>query len=71
MTHSRGYTISYLSQQPEFDEQLTVLEQVFHGDTPLIRLLRDYEKALLHIEKIQVMKRYRNNYLQCNNVWTQ
>lgn len=51
MTHSRGYTISYLSQQPEFDEQLTVLEQVFHGDTPLIRLLRDYEKALLHIEK--------------------
>lgn len=69
MTHSRGYTISYLSQQPEFDEQLTVLEQVFHGDTPLIRLLRDYEKALLHIEKIQAMKRYRNNYLQCNNVW--
>ena len=51
MTHSRGYTISYLSQQPEFDEQLTVLEQVFHGDTPLIRLLREYEKALLHIEK--------------------
>ena len=56
MTHSRGYTISYLSQQPEFDEKLTVLEQVFHGDTPLIRLLRDYEKALLNIEKIQVMK---------------
>ena len=51
MTHSRGYTISYLSQQPEFDEKLTVLEQVFHGDTPLIRLLRDYEKALLNIEK--------------------
>ena len=44
MTHSRGYTISYLSQQPEFDEKLTVLEQVFHGDIPLIRLLRDYEK---------------------------
>ncbi|HDX9629028.1 TPA: ABC-F family ATP-binding cassette domain-containing protein [Bacillus cereus] len=51
MTHSRGYTISYLSQQPEFDEKLTVLEQVFHGDTPLIRLLRDYEQSLLHIEK--------------------
>ena len=24
---------------------------MFHGDTPLIRLLRDYEKALLNIEK--------------------
>ena len=75
MTHSRGYTISYLSQQPEFDEQLTVLEQVFHGDTPLIRLLRDYEKALLHIEKIQAMKRYRNvicsatTYGPCDSAW--
>lgn len=51
MTHTRGYTISYLSQQPDFNENLTVLEQVFHGDTPLIRLLREYEQALLNIEK--------------------
>ncbi|MFJ8529014.1 ABC-F family ATP-binding cassette domain-containing protein [Bacillus sp. NPDC094106] len=51
MTHTRGYTISYLSQQPDFNEDLTVLEQVFHGDTPLIRLLREYEQALLDIEK--------------------
>ncbi|PEB56078.1 multidrug ABC transporter ATP-binding protein [Bacillus pseudomycoides] len=51
MTHTRGYTISYLSQQPDFNEDLTVLEQVFHGDTPLIRLLREYEQALLNIEK--------------------
>ncbi|CAM4238910.1 multidrug ABC transporter ATP-binding protein [Bacillus manliponensis] len=51
MTHTRGYTISYLSQRPEFKENLTVLEQVFHGDTPLIRLLREYEQALLNLEK--------------------
>ncbi|MEH7458661.1 ABC-F family ATP-binding cassette domain-containing protein [Bacillus sp. JJ1127] len=51
MTHTRGYTISYLSQQPDFNEDLTVLEQVFHGDTPLIRLLREYEQSLLNIEK--------------------
>ena len=41
---------------------------MFHGDTPLIRLLRDYEKALLNIEKIQVMKKCRNNYLQCERM---
>ncbi|GAA3327126.1 hypothetical protein GCM10020331_065840 [Ectobacillus funiculus] len=29
ITHTRGYTISYLAQQPQFDESLTVLEQVF------------------------------------------
>lgn len=51
MTHTRGYTISYLSQQPDFKENLTVLEQVFHGDTPLIRLLREYEQTLLSLEK--------------------
>ncbi|MGG0185591.1 ABC-F family ATP-binding cassette domain-containing protein [Bacillus rhizoplanae] len=51
MTHTRGYTISYLSQQPDFKENLTVLEQVFHGDTPLIRLLREYEQTLLNLEK--------------------
>ncbi|EMA6343062.1 ABC-F family ATP-binding cassette domain-containing protein [Bacillus cytotoxicus] len=51
MTHTRGYTINYLPQQPDFKEDLTVLEQVFHGDTPLIRLLREYEQSLLQIEQ--------------------
>lgn len=51
ITHTRGYTISYLAQQPQFDESLTVLEQVFYGDTPLIRLLREYETVLLALEK--------------------
>ncbi|WP_028401034.1 ABC-F family ATP-binding cassette domain-containing protein [Ectobacillus panaciterrae] len=51
ISHTRGYTISYLSQQPQFDEGLTVLEQVFFGDTPLIRLLREYETVLLQLEK--------------------
>lgn len=51
MTHTRGYTISYLPQRPDFKEDLTVLEQVFHGDTPLIRLLREYEQSLLQIEQ--------------------
>lgn len=51
ISHTRGYTISYLAQQPQFDESLTVLEQVFYGDTPLIRLLREYETVLLALEK--------------------
>ncbi|MFD3450162.1 ABC-F family ATP-binding cassette domain-containing protein [Microbacteriaceae bacterium 4G12] len=51
MSCTKGYTISYLSQQPDFDENLTVLDQVFYGDTPLIRLLREYETVLLQLEK--------------------
>lgn len=51
ISHTRDYTISYLAQQPDFNRDLTVLEQVFYGETPLIRLLREYEISLLNLEK--------------------
>jgi ATP-binding cassette subfamily F protein uup len=38
--------IEYLSQNPIFDTEATVLEQIFSGDTPVMRLLREYEEAL-------------------------
>jgi ATP-binding cassette subfamily F protein uup len=47
---SKDYTISYLSQQPEFDKDRTVLEQVFHGEAPIVRLMREYENALIQLE---------------------
>jgi ABC transport system ATP-binding/permease protein len=45
----KDYTISYLDQQPELRSELTVLEQVFHGEAPVLKLLREYEKALLQL----------------------
>lgn len=51
ITHSKGYTISYLPQQPDFSIGNTVLDQVFQGNTPLLRLLKEYEEAMLRIEK--------------------
>ncbi|SDC49139.1 ATP-binding cassette, subfamily F, uup [Paenibacillus sp. UNCCL117] len=46
LTHANHFHVEYLPQQPEFDMDSTVLEQVFHGDTPLMKALRDYEEAL-------------------------
>src|SRR5690606_28680801 len=46
MDHPKKYRITYLMQEPEFDESLTVLETVFSGDSPLLALNRSYEKAL-------------------------
>jgi ABC transport system ATP-binding/permease protein len=43
---AKDYSISYLSQQPELDGELTVLEQVFKGDSPIFKVLRQYEQAL-------------------------
>ena len=46
ITTGKDYTIAYLAQQPEFDETRTVLEQVFHGEAPILKLMRNYEKTL-------------------------
>jgi ATP-binding cassette subfamily F protein uup len=42
---ARNLRIAYLPQNPQLNPQLTVLEQIFQGDTPEIRLLRAYEQA--------------------------
>ncbi|MDV2887735.1 ATP-binding cassette domain-containing protein, partial [Alkalihalophilus pseudofirmus] len=39
----KDYSIAYLQQHPEFDADRTVLEQVFHGDAPILQLMREYE----------------------------
>ncbi|MTD29752.1 ABC-F family ATP-binding cassette domain-containing protein [Planomicrobium sp. YIM 101495] len=46
MDHPKKYTITYLKQEPEFDEEATVLETVFSGDSPVLALNRSYEQAL-------------------------
>jgi ATP-binding cassette subfamily F protein uup len=50
LMHANHFRVEYLPQNPEFDPNSTVLEQVFHGDTPLMRTLRDYELALAELE---------------------
>ncbi|HYE82031.1 MAG TPA: ABC-F family ATP-binding cassette domain-containing protein [Clostridia bacterium] len=43
-------SIEYLSQNPNFEPEATVLEQVFKGDSPVMKLVREYEEALLDPE---------------------
>lgn len=38
--------IEYLSQDPPFDPDATVIEQIFRGDSPMMKLLRNYESVL-------------------------
>ncbi|WP_027625565.1 ABC-F family ATP-binding cassette domain-containing protein [Clostridium lundense] len=42
--------IEYLPQNPFFDEEATVIEQVFKGTSPLIKTIRDYEECLNEVE---------------------
>jgi len=50
LIHANRFSVQYLPQNPEFDPQSTVLEQVFHGDAPLMQTLREYEGALAELE---------------------
>ncbi|MEG2353749.1 MAG: ABC-F family ATP-binding cassette domain-containing protein [Clostridium sp.] len=41
-----GLKIEYLSQSPLFHDEATVIEQVFRGDNPLMKTLREYEEVM-------------------------
>jgi ABC transport system ATP-binding/permease protein len=42
----KDYKISFLSQQPEMEPDRSVLDQVFSGEAPILKLMRDYETIL-------------------------
>lgn len=46
----KDYKIAYASQSPVLDENLTVLDQVYAGESALLRVVKEYEKALLDLE---------------------
>ncbi len=43
----KGQRVAFLSQNPEFDPNLTVLDAVFDKGDPALRLLHDFEEASL------------------------
>lgn len=54
-------SIEYLPQNPYFDGSATVLEQVFKGESALMKLIRDYEKA------IQDLSTHSDRLMKLNN----
>jgi len=45
-----GIRLSFLSQAPVFDEQLTIEQTIFNSDLPILKIIADYEQALLNPE---------------------
>lgn len=42
----KGVRVEYLEQNSEFDPEATVIQQIFKGDTPEMKLLMEYEELL-------------------------
>lgn len=51
VTMPKDYKIAYASQSPILDESLTVLDQVFAGESAILRVVKEYEQALLALEE--------------------
>lgn len=45
-----GMRIEYLSQDPEFDSEATILQQIFKGNSEEMTLMREYEAILEKVE---------------------
>ena len=41
--------IEYLSQNTDFNQDITVIEQIFRGDTPIIKTVREYEEIITEL----------------------
>jgi ATP-binding cassette subfamily F protein uup len=52
----KNIRVGYLKQEPVFDEGLTVMETIFASDSPIVKAVRDYERALLYPSEQQNMQ---------------
>lgn len=75
ITKTNGLKIEYLPQNVDFEEDITVLEQVFKGNSPLMKLIMDYENALQAISKkpedegLQKKLMDLNNKMEAHGAW--
>ncbi|WP_092494330.1 ABC-F family ATP-binding cassette domain-containing protein [Virgibacillus salinus] len=49
--HAKDYQIEYLAQDPELDPNLTVIEQIYYGESTIMKVMREYETALQALEQ--------------------
>ncbi|WP_407269176.1 ABC-F family ATP-binding cassette domain-containing protein [Radiobacillus sp. PE A8.2] len=50
MKHANDFRVEYLPQDPELDQNLSVLDQIYYGESTLMIVLRAYQNALFQLE---------------------
>lgn len=63
-----GLRMAFLSQSPVFDENLTVEDTIFNSDLPILKIIANYEHALLHPDDAEA---YQNAFeqMESHNAW--
>ncbi|MFC4721164.1 ABC-F family ATP-binding cassette domain-containing protein [Geojedonia litorea] len=63
-----GLRLAFLSQSPQFDESQTVESTIFNSDLPILKIVANYEKALLHPEDTEAYQKAFEQ-MDIHNAW--
>ncbi|MCK8479579.1 ABC-F family ATP-binding cassette domain-containing protein [Psychroserpens algicola] len=63
-----GLRISFLSQSPQFDQNLTINDTIFNSDSPQLKIIENYEKALQHPENTEAYQKAFEQ-MDIHNAW--
>jgi len=64
MEKPKDYRISYLKQQPDLDENSTVIDAVFNGSGEKFKLVRQYENSLTKFNANSTDKQIQNEFFK-------
>jgi len=63
-----GLRISFLSQSPQFDNNLSINDTIFNSDSPQLKIIENYEKALLNPEDAEAYQKAFEQ-MDIHNAW--
>lgn len=61
---AKDYRIGYLKQQPHLNPDQTVFDAVFEGETPILKAVRLFEKAVTNLGEYPENEQYQKQYYQ-------
>ncbi|WP_431135792.1 ribosomal protection-like ABC-F family protein [Psychroserpens mesophilus] len=63
-----GLRVSFLSQSPHFEDSLTINDTIFNSDSPQLKIIENYEKALLNPEDTETYQKAFEQ-MEIHNAW--
>ncbi|MEY8443048.1 ABC-F family ATP-binding cassette domain-containing protein [Lactococcus ileimucosae] len=67
-THPQDYKITYLTQEPDFDDTASIMDTVLDDSLPQMKAIKRYETALLNIEDLSKFERAQSD-MDALNAW--
>ena len=64
LIHANDFQIEYLPQQANLDENLTVIEQIYYGESDVMKTMREYEQSLLNFEQEPDNENYQRKFMK-------